>query len=106
MNESKHTQGPWKRRSIPGHLFEITDSTGNPVVRIRGGMMPTLDDAILLAAAPDLLEACKSALGLAWEVGCESDDGVLTLLDDSRGDLFRKLSAAIQKATPAQEISE
>ena len=106
MTESKHTQGPWKRRSIPGHLFEITDSAENPVLRLRGGMMPSLEDSMLLTAAPDLLEACNAALGLAWEVGCESEDGVLTLLDDSRGDLFRKLSAAIQKATPAQEISD
>lgn len=49
-------------------------------------------------AAPYLLAACKVALGLAWEIGCETEDGVMTLLDDSRGDLYRTLSAALAKA--------
>ena len=55
----EHTSGPWKRRSIPGHLFEITDLLNNPVIRIRGGMMPTLEDARLLESAPDLLSALE-----------------------------------------------
>lgn len=45
-----------------------------------------------------LLAACKAALPLAWEVGCETEDGYKTLLDDSRGDLWRQLTAAISKA--------
>ena len=50
-----HTLGPWERKSIPGHLFELHDSSGTPVMRIRGGMMPSLEDARLIAAAPELL---------------------------------------------------
>ena len=44
-----------------------------------------------------LVAACNAALNLAWEVGCETEDGVHTLLDDSRGDLYRKLSAALSQ---------
>lgn len=54
---TKHTPGPWSRKSIPGHLFEIHTADNSPVFRIRGGMMPTLHDAALIAAAPDLLHA-------------------------------------------------
>lgn len=57
---AKHTAGPWERKSIPGHLFEIQDSAANPVLRIRGGMMPTLEDARLIAAAPELLAALEA----------------------------------------------
>ena len=74
------------------------------IVNENGGRITYIDDdvskanAALLAAAPTLLAAAKAALGLAWEVGCESEDGVLTLLPDSRGDLYRQLSAAIAAA--------
>lgn len=54
-NSPTHSPGPWKRKSIPGHLFELSDAGGNPVLRIRGGMMPTLADATLLEGAPSLL---------------------------------------------------
>lgn len=57
--KTKHTTGPWFRRSIPGHLFEIHDSEKNPVFRIRGGMMPTLEDAVLIASAPELFNALQ-----------------------------------------------
>jgi hypothetical protein len=50
-----HTPGPWQRRSIPGHLFEVTGEAAAVVLRIRGGMMPSLEDARLIAAAPELL---------------------------------------------------
>ena len=54
-----HTPGPWQRKSIPGHLFEINNGQGEIVLRIRGGMMPTLADARLLAEAPALLALVK-----------------------------------------------
>ena len=46
----------------------------------------------------ELAAACKEASKLAWEVGCETEDGVYTLLDDSRGDLYRQLTVALAKA--------
>jgi hypothetical protein len=59
---SKHTDGPWKRRSIPGHLFEVSSETGEMVFRIRGGMMPVLEDARLIETAPELLDVLKQVL--------------------------------------------
>lgn len=55
-----------------------------------------------MAAAPDLLAACKAAERLAWEIGTETEDGVKTLLDDERGDLYRMISTAIAKAEGRQ----
>ena len=45
--------------------------------------------------------ALKHAEGLAWEVGCETEDGVHVLLEDSRGDLYREITKA--RAALAQE---
>jgi len=54
---SKHTPGPWTIRSIPGHLFELRDAHNDPILKIRGGMLPILADSRLIAAAPEMLEA-------------------------------------------------
>lgn len=56
---AKHTPGPWQRRSIPGHLFELKNAAGDIVLRIRGGMMPTLDDARVLEAAAEMAELLR-----------------------------------------------
>lgn len=66
-----------------------------------GEFLVALRKAAAQADAHDeLVAACKAALSLAWEVGCETEDGYHTLLDDSRGNLFRQLSAALAKVTP------
>lgn len=60
----------WQRRSIPGHLFELTDQDGNIVMRIRGGMMPALADANLMTAAPALADALRRIV--EWvDSGCD-----------------------------------
>jgi hypothetical protein len=59
MSSVSHTPGPWERRSIPGHLFELHNTKGETVLKVRSGMMPMLSDAKVLAAAPDLLAMCK-----------------------------------------------
>jgi hypothetical protein len=89
------TPGPW----------EVVPCNHGGGLLLRKGIIQSsiqivpMEDARLISAAPELLEACKAALGIAWEIGCETEDGVHTLLDDSRGDLYRQLSAAITKAT-------
>ena len=45
-------------------------------------------------AAKKMDAALKAAELLAWEVGCETVDGVNTLLEDERGDLWREIVAA------------
>jgi hypothetical protein len=64
MSAPKHTRGPWEV-SMGGAEVRPTRDGGvglGPVARIvrRDGHM--LDDARLIAAAPELLEACKAAL--------------------------------------------
>ena len=126
---SKHTPGPWEWRVsssmwsvalIAPHSGQLTvmdfvrwgmdraqprfsDRDGSR----KGGLMHKASlidvsahpDARLIAAAPDMLEALRAAELLAWECGTETDDGVATILEDSRGDLWRQITAAIAKAT-------
>jgi hypothetical protein len=59
-------------------------------------------DAALIVRAvnahDDLVAALRHAQQLAWEVGCETDGDEYTLLADSRGDLWREITAALVKA--------
>lgn len=61
---ANYTSGPWEQKSIPDRLFEIHNTNGDIILRLRSGMIPTVGDARLIQAAPKLLEACK----LAFEV--------------------------------------
>ncbi len=90
-----HTPGPWTaRRSIPGHLFEVLDSDSNLVMRIRGGMVPTLFDARLIAAAPEMLSALRAVAAWLSEVyGTDSEN-----MQDA-AEFAREIRAAIAKAT-------
>lgn len=57
---SKHTAGPWEYRSTEGSEHELCTvyiKNGKAIARhVR------LENAPLIAAAPDLLEACKHVL--------------------------------------------
>lgn len=88
---AKHTPGPWEFRAIPGHLFEIHDTAKNPVLRLRGGMQPTLHDARLLAAAPRMLAALR-AFNDAYSFISENAPAPLQ-------HAVRKAREAIQQAT-------
>ena len=59
---AQHTPGPWLRKSSPGDLFGLCTAAGESILYIHNGVMPTLEDACLISAAPDLLTACKAAL--------------------------------------------
>jgi hypothetical protein len=48
-------------------------------------------------AAPAMYEALRKAERLAWEVGCETEDGVKTILEDARGDLWREITAVLER---------
>jgi hypothetical protein len=61
-NEPKHTPGPWTMDYESGQYFFLEGPDQHPLMRQRGGMMPTRHDARLIAAAPELLAACKSLL--------------------------------------------
>ena len=83
---SKHTPGPWsvyasQRRSGHAH-HRVIGSDGNGICYAEK------DDARLIAAAPDLLAACKSIVGVF-----ESHDDVPIYVSKAR--------AAIAKAEGA-----
>lgn len=70
---SKHTPGPWQlysgklRKEYPTQLLEVQDATGRVIV--QWGAFDSADqprtekqaNARLIAAAPDLLAACRAA---------------------------------------------
>ena len=67
-----HTPGPWKAClnepliTVPGHLIKTDDEVERPIASLwEGGGTegkPTqIANAKLIAAAPDLLEACRMA---------------------------------------------
>ena len=53
---SKHTEGPWQYRPITG---DICDRAGTLVMSLKN---ETAYDGVLVAAAPDLLEALEGIL--------------------------------------------
>jgi hypothetical protein len=67
--EAAHTPGPWKavavsdpvpfKRQTRNHRMEVFDANGQRVVRL-GGTFDDYNNARLIAAAPELLEALKS----------------------------------------------
>src|SRR4249919_105350 len=87
----------------------ITDALKDTLIRERSATKRAMayltharkleaDSAELIAALRLLLSRSKSAEQLAWECGCETEDGVYTLLEDSRGDAYRELSGAREEA--------
>lgn len=95
--ETKHTPGPWK--SIQrGESFNIEGLDQKKVLVIRAGLIPMNQDMRLIAAAPDMLEACK----WAHEV-LETAAGLSALIDlgmkeTDRNNKLNMLNDAIRKA--------
>lgn len=59
---AEHTKGPWRVRAcLGGYFIEGPGGANERVVRGSGGVKE-LQDAILIAAAPDLLVACEMVL--------------------------------------------
>ena len=57
-----HTPGPWIVKRLEGtdRIWGIHAANGESIVEADAGCYPpTLEDAYLIAAAPDLLAACK-----------------------------------------------
>lgn len=79
---SKHTPGPWPTRESATHIT-VTNASGDAVFHDDKRIPGVMADARLIAAAPELLEACKAAL---------SDDQPY----------IEKCRAAITKATGEQ----
>lgn len=85
-----HTPGPWRFRPVRGDYRIFSMARGSIIhVAVAPGMAAiTLANARLIAAAPDLLAACRAVLA-AW------DDG---LGAGAAGDARALCRAAIDKA--------
>ena len=94
----KHTSGPWKAEDIAGQIHIGTDADDDQFIfgqqiadmvqsigRGRKDVRRIVADAHLIAAAPDLLAACKQAVKLAGT-------------PHRRAQMIRDLKAAIAKA--------
>ena len=56
-----HTPGPWPTRESATHVT-VTNASGDAVFHDDKRIPGVMADARLIAAAPELLDACKAAL--------------------------------------------
>lgn len=49
--------GPWRKRYVPGSVFELRDADGHVLLKQVGGMLPVRDDQIILEAAAEMRES-------------------------------------------------
>ena len=91
MNNTQHTPGPWKLSL--GSEYVIDGGNGQNVFLIGNDRraIPSADDARLILAAPDLLDALQAALARVEIANNEGDPILLAWVSDAR--------AAIAKAT-------
>lgn len=84
---SKHTPGPWK--VINDSVWSV--DAGICIVRFAGGNLveESLENARLIASAPDLLEALRMAMCYVSNEGSEEE--------------YQQARAAIAKATGEQQ---
>lgn len=63
MTQGKHTQGPWSARKAAHGPIDIVAEDGRDIVTLYGGGVDEdkADNARLIAAAPEILEALKTA---------------------------------------------
>lgn len=68
---SHHTKGPWLRQLISGRPGTLVVAPGDEryiaSINYRGSIERTNADADLIAAAPELLEACRLLLAVRLE---------------------------------------
>lgn len=98
---AEHTPGPWKCVDKDGWsgietpngedllLYAVCDAGWHGRVTFDNPA-----DALLIAAAPELLAACREALDSLHAIGCNENDA-------HEGALVAKLFDAIEKATGA-----
>lgn len=105
MNEFKGTPGPWRigYSDGSGQTYILAGHASNPATVIRGhsddygipGGVLNPDDARLIAAAPDLLEAAVQARGVLHTVLGEATDATAVEVLERR---IQTLTYAIDKA--------
>ena len=96
---AKHTPGPWRMKyDVAGHYNVFgPDRTFIVEVAAHGGSAPDNANARLIAAAPELLEACLSMTNLL-QATIVKYVGNGTILTDAEWDQVGQARAAIAKA--------
>ncbi len=95
----KHTPGPWKVFKPRGKSSRGIGPSEDAIVAralpcFYEGVHHAIANADLIAAAPELLEACQSFID-CWAIGCSSDKFVKHLRD---GGFIDDIRNAIAKA--------
>lgn len=89
---SKHTKGPWKFGDETESSTSICGDDGRQVAVAYDGKMGEQPNATLIAAAPDLLEACEAAL---WFYRSFRDS---SKIGDTEADDIRDIEGVIARA--------
>ncbi len=101
-----HTPGPWRVEEGPNDTRVLDVYAGT--WKIHHGAWGRQADAFLIAAAPDLLEACEKAeAGISdWRLGSEHKDHAdyrnMTASEGYLCSVLDELRAAIRKATESR----
>jgi hypothetical protein len=91
---SEHTKGPWKVCGAKQESLSIRADHHGVICDIPGyGVGARMANADLIAAAPDLLEACRALID--YDEMSEGDDGALIM---HYADMLRLARTAIAKA--------
>ena len=95
---NKHTPGPWKVASVfvenaPNQIHVTTGKWGAPSIAV----VDNADNAQLIAAAPELLEALENVLP-ALDRAFAYDGDVFGILHNDAVDAYSKARATIDKA--------
>lgn len=77
MNETKHSPGPWKAAGP----FAVLDAERNTLVKCAGPDKAA--NQALIAAAPELLEACED-IWRAWASGDDAGRDLIEPIDAAR----------------------
>lgn len=90
MSEAKFTKGPWKQGEVARHI--IYAAGGVKLATVSNSMLPeSWANARLIAAAPELYEACREALDVILE-NCSSSE----LVGHDRYDRLRAVLAKVE----------
>ena len=102
----EHTKGVWVAvKSTESILDTVVDSNGDSICQLHNGALNFKPDeiesnALLIAPAPDLLEALEACFPYMHDLDAENfDDASAGIIEDYKlSEDFKKMKAALAKA--------